>query len=255
MENYYFVICALPTLKIQDKPDLTFDGLMDFLMVNLDEEDKKSVRDLRMYSDFLNLRFFWEKKTLDPRGNLSEKQIEEALLVEDFFPEFVFDFINQNQDVSSRLKHFPFLISQFFKEQMNGKTGFLKKFFRFEWELRLILTALRSFKLKRDILFELQYEDPTDFFVAYILAQKDMDSFTPPMEYEKVKQIFEKKNQEPQEIYEALLEYRFNKIQELSLDRDFKIDHILSYMAQLILVENYTGLSQEKGEAIIQSLM
>ena len=81
---------------------------------------------------------------------------------------------------------------RFFQEQKKQKNPFLAAYFRLERELRLVLVALRAKEQKRDLEEELKYEDPFDLFVQFILAQKDMETFQPPKEYEEVKVIFEK---------------------------------------------------------------
>jgi hypothetical protein len=126
---------------------------------------------------------------------------------------------------------------------------------KFEREVRLILTALRSKFLKKDITFELQFEDPTDSFVNYILVQKDAESFTPPQEYQSLNAIFKKYYQDPIIFHRHLLQYRFEKVEEMIEGKSFAIDEILVYMIKLILIEDWNYLNKNKGKEIIDSLI
>ena len=196
-----------------------------------------------------------QDRPVDPRGNLNEKQLEEALLLEDFFPPFVFSFFKKYEKMSDRIKFFSMLLSQFFDEKIQKEKGFLSKYFRLEKEIRLILTALRAKEIKRDISYELQYEDATDFFVAYILAQKDMDTFEPPKEYEELKILYKKYHQTPLLLMKENIFFRLKKIEQMQEGKEFSIDYILSYQAILAMVEDWMQLEIEKEKKIIETLV
>jgi hypothetical protein len=254
MSRYYFLICSLPPLVLGNKPEISYEDLSALLEINLSDDDRERVAKLKNYTDFKNLRSFWLKKNVDDRGNLSEKDLEEALLVQDFFPQYVFDFLKAYESVEYRIAHFSYLLMRFLKEQSEQETLFLKEYFNFEREVLLILTALRAKQLRRDIALELRHEDQTDFLVSYIMAQRDMDSFSPPKEYDVLKDLFIENVAEPRKMHWALLNYRLKKIEELKINYPFTIDWLLGYLAELMLVEDWWVLDQKQGLALIERL-
>ncbi|HEU63784.1 MAG: hypothetical protein KR126chlam4_00359 [Candidatus Anoxychlamydiales bacterium] len=252
--KYYYLAAALPTISLKAKPDITFEELKFMLKVNLSDSDLEKAKIFKIFIDVTNLRLLWLNKEIDPRGNLNTAELEDAILIKDFFDDFVFDFLDRYEKTEDRLKYFSFLVASFFNNIKSTQKDFLKFYFKFERELRLITTALRAKKLNRDILKELQFEDFTDDFVAYILAQKDQDSFEPPHEYHKVKKIYKKHINDPKKLHLDLLKYKFNQIEIFSEKKPFSIDQILSYAALLIIVEDFYKLSEEIGREKIENL-
>lgn len=252
MARYYFLLSSVPTLTLGVPAEITFEQFKTALQLNLTPSDYEKVAFFLTYIDLRNIRAFWLKEPLDPRGNLSEKELEEALLVRDILPPFVFDFLDQHESLKDRLHFFSFLYVHFFTYAAEEYTGFLKDYFEQEREIRLVLSALRAKKAKRDIMMELQFEDPKDPLVAHIFAQKDMDDYEPPREYEALKTIFKEHYLEPKKMALAFLEYRFATILELEEHYLlYSIDHVLCYLARLYLWENWQMLDAAHGKALV----
>ncbi len=260
MTNYYFLITALPVISIGKKPEISFKELMEMLVLNLTSRDLQLVGLLLRPIDLYNIRALWLGFPLDDRGNYKAKELEEALLVKDMLPPYVIDYLDRYESTADRLRYFSSLYVSLFRDEQihlpNRKNGFLLKYFQFERELRLVLTALRSKKSGRDIVRELQFEDPYDPFVSDILAQKDAAEYTPPKEYEDLKTLFMENSQSPQRLNRAILQYRFEKIEEMEENQDFTIDRVLSYIARLLIVESLDQLDQEKetGTLIVEQM-
>jgi len=248
MFRYYYLACALPTISLKSKPDISFEELKFMLRVNLSENDFNKAQIFKRFIDVTNLRLLWLNKDIDARGNLNTAQLEDVILIKDVLPDFVFDYLDRYESKEDRIKYFSYLIASFFNEVILKSSGFLKFYFKFEREIRLVLMALRAKKLGRDLLKELQFEDLSDDFVAYILAQKDMDSFEPPSEYEDVKNIYKKYINDPKNMHLKLLEFKFNQIEIFAEKKPFTIDQILSYTALLMIVEDFNRLSSEEGK-------
>jgi Protein of unknown function (DUF2764) len=121
----------------------------------------------------------------------------------------------------------------------------------FERKFRLVQTAFRAKYLKRDLLEELQFENPEEGFIQQLLVQKDSEKFDPPVGFEQLRPIFDEHYTAPIDLHKALCGFRFQKISELIGDHVFSIDRILGYMVQLILVERWEGLDQEKGNQLV----
>lgn len=254
MNKYYYLGCAFPKISLKSKPDINFEELKFMLNINLSEKDLEKIKLFQNYIDINNLKLLWQNQNIDPRGSLNVAQLEDILLIQDVLPLFILDYLDKYETNEERLKFFPFLLSSFFKEIISKSSGFLQFYFNFEREVRLILAALRAKNLKRDILKDLQFEDSQDDLVSYILAQKDLEHFDPPQEYEPIKNIFKKNIDHPRKLHLDLLEYEFDKIEKYSENRPFTIDQILSYTVLLIIVENFFKLSSEEGNIKVEKL-
>jgi hypothetical protein len=253
MNNYFFILPSLPPLSLLDRPEITFDELMKRLELNLSKADWEKVVLLRRFIDIQNIRSLFMEETVDPKGNLSEKQLDEALLTHSILPEYVFDFLDQFEKVGDKIRNFSGLSVRYFQEEIPRQQGFLKKYLTFERETRLVLLALRAKVVGRDVARELQFEDVADPLVAQILAQRDVDRYEPPSEYAELKELFLNAAYDPWEEKKAFAAYRFKKIAEMAEEKVFSIDQILAYVAQLIQVENFYELDAEKGKMILET--
>ncbi len=76
-------------------PEITFEELIARLEINLSKEDLEKTNVLRRFVDINNIRALLMEEAIDPRGNLNEKELDEALLVHAVLPDYVFDFLDQ----------------------------------------------------------------------------------------------------------------------------------------------------------------
>lgn len=226
---------------------------MNRLALNLSKKDLEKTQVLRRFVDIFNIRALLMEEPIDPRGNLSEKELDEALLVHAGMPDYVFFFLDQFEKAPDKIRNFSGLLATYFNEEISKQKGFLRKYLTFEREARLVLLALRAKQLGRDVVKELQFEDPTDPLVAHILAQKDSDSYDPPPEYKELKELIASCYPDPWAENRAFAEYRFQKIAEIAEGKLFSIDAILCYMAQLMIIENIVELDAERGRMILDT--
>ncbi|MBS0604432.1 MAG: DUF2764 family protein [Verrucomicrobia bacterium] len=253
MRNYYFVVPSLPPLSVRERPEITFEEFMTRLEISLSKSDLEKTKVLRRFVDIFNIRALLIEETVDPRGNLNEKELDEALLVHAVLPDYVFEFLGQFEKVADKIRNFPGLLAQFFNSEIPKCKGFLRNYLSFERECRLVLVGLRAKQLGRDVARELQFEDPTDPLVAQILAQKDSDSYDPPSEYADLKELIASCYADPWLENKAFAEYRFKKIGEIAEGKLFTIEQILCYMAQLMIIENIIELDEERGNMILDT--
>ncbi len=255
MANYYFVAASLPPLALGEKPDITFDELMARLEINLTRQDYQKVVVFRRFIDLNNIRSLFLEEAIDPRGNLNEKELDQALLLQDGLPLYVFDFLDQFENVVEKLRFSPGLLSVYFREEQIAQEGFLKKYLEFERQWRLVILALRAKQLGRDIVHELQFEDLQDPLVLDILAQKDALSYDPPVEFLDLKEKYLSCGPDPWQQFKVISEWRFHTIEELVDEPMFSIDWILAYMARLLIVEQWNELDIEKGKIILEAFV
>lgn len=247
--NYYFLAPSFPKLILGQIPEIAFDELIYRLEMNLSSEDLEKVRILRLLIDLENIRAHYLKEPIDPRGNLSEKQLDEALLVQNLLPDYVFEFLDQFEEDSEKVAHFSGLLSRYYSEEITrAKKGFLKNLLILQREMRLVLTALRAKKTGRDVVQELQFEDFTDPLVAQILAQKDADDYDPPLDYQSLKTQVRACADDVWQQYVSVLQYEFDKIEEMTGYPLFSLDWILGFFAQFLLVDHMARLDQTAGK-------
>lgn len=255
MTKYYFVGTLLPELNIDVPPEIGFKELDVLLRDNLSIEDYAKTSVVRNFYDIFNLRSYWKGEPLDPFGSLDERDLVEALVTRSMLPPFIFEYLDKYENNEDRLLHFSELLVRFFNEEIKNATGVFKEYLMLERELRLILVAIRSKKLGRDVVKELQYEDPEDEIVAQIIAQKDASVYEPPEKYEDFKPIITQFYDDPIALQKAFYEYRFRKIQDLIGIDLFSIDRILAYMVEVIMIEKWQHLNKEKGLEIVDSML
>ncbi len=251
MANYYFLAASLPPLILGEKPELSFEELTSRFQINLSKKDCQKVARFRRYIDVNNIRFLFLEEAIDSRGNLNEKDLDEALLLKDSFPAYIFDFLDRFEKTSDKLKYFSGIFSVFFNEEIAQEKGFLKAYFEFERNWKLVMLALRSKEQTRDVIRQLQFEDLSDPLVAQILAQKDSSYYDPPSEYLELKEKYLSCGADPWQKYKVVAKWRLDRIEELVSKPVFSIDWILSYMARLVIVEDYYALDEAKGKMIL----
>jgi hypothetical protein len=257
MTKYYYIGTFLPTLSFEMPPEISPDELNDLLRDNLTAGDFERTRVFRRLYDILNLRAYWLNEEPDPWGGLNSQELEDALASEVGLPKYVYEFLEAHVKKEDRLRHFPALLVQAFKDAIRSQPkGFARQCLRFEREWRLVLTGFRAKKLGRDLNAEFQYEDLEDPLVAQILAQKDAKTYEPPEKYGDLKAVFDRYSNDPLGLRKALDEYRFNRIQDLvGLVDTFSFDRVLAYMAQLAIVQKWFELDKEKGIKIVDTIV
>ncbi len=253
--NYYFLGSLLPDLQIGIPPEIDFNELTFLFSTNLEKSDFEKVRVIRRYYDIQNIRSFWRKEPLSYRGNHDSVALEDALLTQSALPGYVFEFMQKYDSTKDRLHHFAFLLASYFKTEIEHADGFLFDYLTFQRELRLVLTALRSKKLGRDIMVELQYEDIDDELVRQIIAQRDAKDYDPPEHFSELKPLFDEHSEQPLELHKALVEFQFQKVDELLGIDFFTINRILAYMVKLIFVEKWLELDKKKGMQLVDTIV
>ena len=118
-----------------------------------------------------------------------------------------------------------------------------------------MLLALRAKQLSRDVIAELQFEDLTDPLVLGILAQKDAATYDPPIEFLELKEKYLSCGSDPWLQFKTVAEWRFHQIEEMVNKPLFSIDWILSYMARLLIVEQWNDLDSAKGKIILEAFV
>lgn len=244
-----------PPLSFEAAPEISFLELLDLFRINLKPKDFAQVTVIQRFIDLYNLRAFYLRTPFDPRGSFSKEEFQEIASVHVGLEEYILDYLQHYEDKEERLHHFPALIAAYFQNEREEKNGFLQEYLRFEHEWRLVQTLFRAKKLGRDLIGELQFEEMDDPFVAQLIAQKDTKSAEAPEGYGEIKDFFLKHGEQPLELFRALLEYRFNKMEEIKGENSFSLDALLAYMVQLLIVERWQEAKAQSGKEMIDTIL
>lgn len=255
MSRCFFLGSILPPIRVGSKPGILFEDLVTLYKDNLKFGDLNKVKALRSYIDLKNVQKLLKKEEIDHRGNLSEKELDEAIVNQEGLPSYLFDFFEEYQEVPEQLLHYSKVFIVFFKEMQKKYQGFLSEYFSFEREWRILLAGYRSKKLGLDPAVALQHEDFHDPFVAEILAQKDAPFFEFPYEYEQLGEKLEGVSQKPDEEYLLMADFRFQHIEEKIQNHPFSIDYLLGFLVQLMIVEDAFALDEKKGSKNLNEMV
>lgn len=243
MSEYYFIGTYIPQLRMGVSPEISIESYASLLEENLSTVDTSEWIALRRYYDLMDLLFFWMGRSLTGYGNFNENTLEEAILTGRDLPEYVDHYLDTYESTADRIQNFSKLHAAFYAEEIPKAHGFLKSFLIEDQAIRLILVGLRSKKWGRPLLNELQFENPNDDLVAYMLTQKDAKTFEPPLEFAELKTLYESFSEEPLKLQQAILSYRFKKVGELIGLQTFTLDRLLSYYVQLVLADQWKNIN------------
>lgn len=255
MSRYFFLGTVLPSLRVGDEPGISFDDVMTLYKDNLGFSDLEKVRVIRTYVDLKNVQKLLKKEEIDHRGNLNEKELDEALVNQENLPDYLFTFLEKYQEAFEQLAHYSKVFILFFKEIERTCQGFLRNYFQFEREWRVILAAYRGKKLGIDPAVSLQHEEFHDPLIAELLAQKDAPSFEFPFGYTELGEKLKEVEGKPDEQYRLMANFRFSRIEEMVQDRPFSLDYFLGYLVQLMVVEDFFALDEKRGRESLTEMI
>jgi hypothetical protein len=248
LKRYFYLAASLPELSLHIKPPLSFsEFLLDF-DVQLTQAHKGYVGILRESIDIENIRRLLMEYKLDSRGTLSEGELDEALLVKVNLPEYAIDFLLEYTTKEARLAHFAALNARFFAAHNKTESAFLNQYLSFERALKLWSSLFRAQKLGIDYKQVLQFEDPQDPLIMFMLVQNPLNQLEVPSEFKVLKEIFLTFSQNPVTLHKKIEEFRLNKINEIIEDDFFSLDIILGFLAKLLIIEQWQSLNYEEGQ-------
>lgn len=262
MGSYVYLCTLLPPLDLDVSPELPYEEFKELLVLNLSHDDMRKVYTIRRLYDLYNLLVIWRGHgTFSPYGNYDENQLKEFLVEERGLPSYVHEFAATYDKPEERAAAFPLLLQTYFHEEIRRSSGFLKKYLEFERSWRLVSTASRAKKLKRDLVVELQHENPEDPLVEQLLELKDSSSLADLEAHIPLVMLLEDKDHTALTLHRALSEYRMQKVYELTKsvifgqDRPLGIICVLNYLIRLIIVEEWRRLDKQKGAALLKKII
>ena len=255
MPGLFFLVPSLPPLTQGEVPKLRFNDFLILCRANLGRKEYEQLSKILLLADIENLRSLHLKNPWDPTGSLDKVELEGVMQEKSGIPKYFIDFLDEYDTKGAQIKHFPRLVSEYFKCEEKGTDGFLKTYLDFARKFRLILAAIRCKKLGRPVEEELRYESTSSPLVAHILAQKDADNYEPPEEFEELKRIFSEHFQDPTALSFELIRYQWEFVVENTINEPFTLDYVLGYCVLLGLHEKAFSLDQNLSQEILEDIL
>lgn len=255
MAGFYFLVPSLPELVKGEAPKLPFRDFITLCNDNLSKKDREKLHVLLLLADIENIRSLYLKGTWDPSGSCERLGLEEIIQSKIGIPDYVISFLEEHDTSEARVKHFPRLLSEYYKNEASIASGFLKEYLAFSRKYRLVIAAIRSKKIGRHIEEELRYESPNDTLVAQILAQKDAETYEPPDEFEELKRIFSDHFKDPVSLSLELIKFQWDYIVENTINDPFTLDFVLGYCVLLGLQEKAFSMDHKLSQEILEGIL
>lgn len=254
MRNYYFLSNALPELEVHSKPVISFPDLMVLFQENLSEGDLKQVKVLRLFYDILNIQRMLEHEGRDFRAHLSENELKSALVHHEFFPSYVFDYMDRYGEGEEQVEHFPELIASYYRVESETNDP-ASDILRFERKLRLYLVAYRARRRGDDLAEALYFEDSADPLVDELLHAKDLDSLDLGDDLQGLGELLATCEGKPMEEDEAIAKFRFSFYMNYKVGHPFSLHFLLSFMMRLMILEDFEMHDRERGEKLLNTIL
>ncbi|MCF8233795.1 MAG: DUF2764 domain-containing protein [Bacteroidales bacterium] len=256
--HYYCVIAGLPEL-IPDQTKLRFspEEFKEYLYEELKESDFELIKTLYLTHDHCNLLNLLQKndEAFDPLGNYSNEFLEEAIKEPEKLPSYMEKFVHAFKNESplhEKLSWENQLTWEYYRYVTELKNTFLSEYFRFEWNLKNVMTGLMTRKYDRSVEGELVGEDMLTHSIRKSHA-KDFGIANEFPEVELLISVSEKTDLLEREKEIDLLKWKH--IDQLNTFNYFTIEVILGHVLKTEMVNRWLQLDEESGREMFKQLL
>lgn len=260
--NYYCLVAGLSDIIIDGKkPGETSHEFKNELAEQLLTSDYKLAELLYLNYDNKNLLnlILKQDKRLITFGNYTEEYLEEQIKeptnIVDYMKQLIINFKAENSE-NSNLSLENELQSLYYEYVLQVKNDFLEQWFRFDRDLKNILTAINCRKYGYDTekqLIPVKHEN--EVYETLIKSSPKPDLLTDEVPYiDKILQIAESEI-DISEKEKALDNIKWKFLDEYTFFNYFTIEKILSFVIKLKMVERWIELDNETGKALFTKLI
>ena len=260
--NYYCLVAGLPDIIIDgNKPGETSHEFKNELAEQLHSSDYKLAELLYLNYDnnnLLNLLLKQENKFIT-LGNYTEEYLEEQIKeptnIVDYMKQMIFN-IKTETSGNSNLSSENELQSLYYEYALQVKNDFLEQWFKFDRDIKNILTAVNCHKYGYDIEKQLiPVKDKNEVYEILIKSSPKADLLADEVPYiERILQIAESE-MDISEKEKALDNIKWQFLDEHTFFNYFTIEKILSFVIKLNIVERWIELDNETGKALFTRLI
>lgn len=260
--NYYCLVAGLPDIIINEtKSVISSREFKIELSEQLEPADYKLAELLYLNYDNQNLlNLILEKnKPFNNTGKYTqeelEEQIKEPTYIIDYMKQFIINFKAEETKLSD-LSWENKLQTLFFDFVLLTKNDFLKDWFRFDMDIKNILTAINCQQFdyeKEEHLISVKHKN--EVYKNLIKGTLKSDSLSDEVIYaEKILQIVESDgNSSEKEKATDMIKWKF--LDEFTFFKYFNIEKILAFIIKLNIVERWIKLDDETGEILFKKLI
>jgi hypothetical protein len=260
--KYYCLISGLPDIMTGMR-NLQLDSieLKDLLKEELHASDFKLASLLYLAFDNTNLLnlLFNQNKEFVRHGNYSEgflaEQIKEPEAIVAYMQQFILDY-KAVKETNDYLNAEHKLTCLYYSCILQTKNEFLKNWFRFERDLRNILTTINARKYGYDgerHLIPVKFDNEVYEILLKAGAKVDLLHDEVPYVKEIIQIATAEMNMTEKEKAVDNLKWKF--LDESTVFEYFTIERILSFIIKLGIVERWSKLDHETGEALFHKLV
>jgi len=257
--GYYYIITSLPEVSLSDK-EAEFHVLpfRNWIMELLQPHDRDLLKAIFYPADIRNLAALLSgiEKDWDPIGNISREKWEEHLENPSHLPQFFIDFLDDTVKTKWKVEDHKYILNNITKKFITWShqldNAFLRKWFRFEHNLKNLLIWLNSNKFnlesKEEILghyYEAQYLRNTE--------QSDINLKAWDYSFREVLVHYNNENIAMREYILDEMKWKF--VEELSEFHPFGIEAIIAYAIKLQIIHRNLICTEEKGKQKLDSIL
>ncbi|MFV0396657.1 MAG: DUF2764 family protein [Bacteroidales bacterium] len=266
MNKYYCFLAGLPDISFDDgKLSYSLSDFIADLDSSLSASDRKLMRLFRLKYDNENLLAYLNNKeaTLNPLGNYTEDQFEQAILSireEDPFPKkelptYLLKYLKEyvNEELAGKgLSNEDYLSSLYYDYASTTSNRFVREWFNLNLNIGNILSAFAARKMGWDLDKVVVGNNDV---AKIIRANNTRDlGLTDELDYfETLVRLSEEKNLFESERKVDLLKWDW--LEEKTLFIYFSFENVFSYLLKLEMIERWLQLSKETGEQMFRSLI
>ena len=256
--GYFYLISALPELSLNDK-DLQYHmvSFREFVLEHLAIRDQKYLKILYYRYDIVNLVNLIKENGAAwiPAGNYSREELIEMMGLPDSLPKFLGLFYEETRKKWSVLSEKELInraTTYFIDWSKNIENTFLRRWLRFDYNLKNLLVWLNSHKFELDPTNEVlgnQYE--AEYLRETRFDEIDLKAWD--FRYREVMAQFDNPNIA---IREAVIdEMRWHYLSELEESYDFGIERLLAYAIRLQIINRNIVTTEAEGKRQLMSLL
>lgn len=256
--GYFYLISALPEVSLNDK-DLAYHmvSFRDFVAEHLAPTDLKYLKILYYRYDIINLVNLIKENAEDwnTAGNYSREELTEMIGLPDTLPMFLRQFHEDTRKkwgVLSEKELINRATTYLIDWSKNIENPFLRRWLRFDYNLKNLLVWLNSHKFGLDPTNEVlgnQYE--AEYLRETRADEIDLKAWD--FRYREVLTQFDNPNIA---IRESVIdEMRWHYLSELEENYDFGIERLLAYAIRLQIINRNIVTTEEDGKRRLMELL
>ena len=261
-KNYYCLVAGLPDLFFNEsKQGFSSLDFRNELQYQLSKTDLELVKLLYLPNDNKNLLnlLFEKNEPFNKLGNYEKEFLENQILQPVEIPNYMTRFLKWAKNLETRELNLQIenkLHSLFYEYALLTKNNFLNEWFKFELNIKNILTAFNcvqfNYSTEKHLIQVSQNNTVYSLLISKRLKHELFEEELPFSD-----QIFRvaESNTSPEEKEKAIDKILWAYLDEQTFFHYFTIEKILSYIIKLGIIERWMKLDAETGKALLNKLI